>query len=137
MVLAEVLIEKENLANKIQQLQSYIYRMYSSSTDQTDKAVKKFLELTDKYRSHLILINRVNNEVEVTIGDSNVSLANAILIVKTIKKKIDLLEDLIETADNETVMDVFNLMEQRDKLLEEYNLISNEVKVLEWSTEVD
>jgi hypothetical protein len=137
MLLAEVLIEKQNLEAKIQQLENYIYRVYGSSAEQTDKATNKFLELTDKYRSHLILINRVNNEVELTIGDSKVNLANAVLIIKTIKKKIDLLDNLIETADSETVMDTFNLIEQRDKLLEEYDLISNEVKALEWGTEVD
>jgi len=137
MVLAEVLIEKLNLEKKIQQLERFLYRMSNVSAEQTDKAVKKMLELLDKHRSHLILLNKVNNETEVTIGDSTVSLANAVLIIKTMEKKIELLDDLIDNCAENSVLDIFNLMEQRDKLLEECTLISNNVSFLEWSTEVD
>jgi hypothetical protein len=137
MVLAEVLIEKFNLEKRIKQLERFLYRMSNVSAEQTDKAVKKLLELLDKHRSHLILLNRINNETEVTIGDSAVSLANAVLIIKTMEKKIELLDDLIDNCNENSVLDIFNLMEQRDKLLEECTLISNNVTALEWSTEVD
>lgn len=137
MVLAEVLIEKFNLEKRIQQLERFLYRMSNVSAEQTDKAVRKLLELLDKHRSHLILLNRINNETEVTIGDSKVSLANAILIIKTMEKKIELLDDLIDNCAENSVLDIFNLMEQRDKLLEECTLISNNVTALEWSVEVD
>jgi len=137
MVLAEVLIEKNNLEQKICQLNEYVFKMSKVSRDETDKAIKRLIDLVDKHRSHLILINRINNSIEVTIGNSKVSLANAVLIIKTINHKIDLLNGLVAGCDGHSTLDVFSLMEQRDKLLEEYTTISNGLKSIEWSAEVD
>jgi len=134
MVLAEVLIEMFNLKRKISQLEDYLHRTAGQDAVLADEATTKLLDLLDKHRSHLILVNRINNELQVNIGDSTVSLANAILITKTMKRKVDLLDSLIEA---ENVLDVFSLMEQRDKLLEEYTTISNGLKSIEWSTNVD
>jgi len=135
MVLAEVLIEKLNLKQKINQLEDYLYRIVDSDITLADTATTKLLGLLDKYRSHLILINKINNDTEVSIGGSKVSLANAIIIVKTTKCKVELLNSLIETEEG--VLEVFSLMEQRDALLEEYTTISNGLKAIEWSTSVD
>lgn len=135
MVLAEVLIEMRNLRQKIKQLEDYLHRKAISDVSLVDTATIKLLDLLDKHRSHLILINKMNNSIEVTIGSSKVSLANAVLIVKTIKLKIDLLNSLIENEDG--MLDVFDLMGQRDKLMEEYYTISNSLSIVEWSTEID
>ena len=135
MVLAEVLIEMKNLRLKISQLEDYLHRTAGQDVALADKATIKLLDLLDKHRSHLILLNKLNNNIEVTIGDSTVSLANAILITKTMKRKIELLNSLIETEDS--VLDIFSLIEQRDKLLEEYMAISNGLIALEWRTKID
>jgi hypothetical protein len=137
MVLAEVLIEKDNLEQKIYQLNEYILKISKISADETDKAIKKLIELVDKHRSHLILINKINNDIEVTIGGSKVSLANAVLITKTIEHKVDLLNGLIVGCDGTATLNFFDLMDQRDKLLEEYTILSNGLKIIEWSTDVD
>jgi len=135
MVLAEVLIEMRNLSCKIVQLEDYLHRIMTQDAKLADDATTKLLDLFDKYRSHLILINRVNNDTEVSIGGSKVSLANAILITKNMKCKIDLLDSLIEAEG--AVLDVFSLMDQRDQLLDEYNTILNGLKAVEWSTNLD
>ena len=137
MVLAEVLVEKENLEKKIEQLERYLYRVSGVSADQTNKATEKLLELIDKHRSHRIMINRINNSIEVTIGGSKVSLADAVLITQTMSRKIDLLDDLISCCDADTALDLFGLADQRDKLLEEYTVLSNQLQSIEWSTKVD
>lgn len=137
MVLAEVLIEKDNLEQKISQLNAYVFKMSKVSRGETDKALTQLVDLVDKHRSHLILLNKVNNEIEVTIGDTKVSLANAVLITKTMNHKIDLLNGLIIGCDGADTLDFFDLVEQRDKLLEEYTTISNGLKSIEWSTEID
>jgi len=134
MVLAEVLIEMKILKRKIKQLENFLHRTADHNATLADRATTELLSLLDKHRSHLILINRINNSTEVSIGSSKVSLANAILITKTMGRKIDLLNSLIE-EDN--VLDVFSLMEQRDRLLDEYTTISNGLKVIEWGTNVD
>lgn len=135
MVLAEVLIEKNNIKSKMRQLHNYLNRIATVNSESTNQATTKLLDLIDKYRSHLILINKINNSTEVSIGDSKVSLANAILIIDTMEWKINLLNDLIDIK--ESMLDVFSLMDQRDKLLAEYTAISNGLKAVEWSTEVD
>jgi hypothetical protein len=135
MVLAEVLIEMRNLGLKIRQLKEYLHRTANHDAKLADEATIKLLDLLDKHRSHLILINKVNNNIEVVIGDSKVSLANAILITKTMERKIELLDSLIENEGS--VLDIFSLMEQRDILMEEYTTISNGLKSIEWSTKID
>lgn len=135
MVLAEVLIEMRNLRQKIRQLEGYLHRTAGQNATLADKATIKLLDLLDKYRSHLILTNKINNSIEVSIGGSRISLANAILITKTTKHKLDLLDSLIEAED--CVLDVFSLIVQRDKLLEEYTTISNSLKAIEWGAKVD
>jgi len=135
MVLAEVLIEMRNLKQRISQLEDYLHRLADNNATLADTATIKLLDLLDKHRSHLISINKMNNTTEVSIGSSKVVLANAFIITKTMKRKIDLLNALIENENG--VLDVFSLMEQRDKLLEEHTTISNELKVIEWSTVID
>lgn len=135
MVLAEILIEKKYIKKRIKQLKKVLEDIIAENTELADKATKKLIDLFDRYRSHLILINKINNSVVVNIGGSEVSLVNTVLIVKTIKKKIDLLDDLISSKGS--VLDVFSLIDQRDKLLIEYITISNELKAIEWRTEVD
>ena len=135
MVLAEVLIEKDNLKTKIKQLEEYLFKIAVRNSKLADRATSKLLDLIDKYRSHLILINKVSNETNVSIGGSNVSLANAVLIAKTMERKIDLINRLIDSED--VVLDIFDLMDQRDKLLDEYTTISNSLKAIEWDTKVD
>ncbi len=135
MVLAEVLIEMKNLDKKIKQLEDYLYRVVDQDAKLADKVTIKLLDLLDKYRSHLILINNINNNTEVSIGGSKVSLANAIIITKTMERKIELIDSLIENY--RSILDVFSLIEQRDGLMEEYTMISNELKSIEWGTNVD
>lgn len=135
MVLAEILIEKKYIKKRIKQLKKVLEEIITENTELADKATKKLIDLFDRYRSHLILINRINNSVVVNIGGSKVNLVNTVLIVKTIKKKIDLLDDLISSKGS--VLDIFNLIEQRDKLLTEYITILNELKAVEWRTKVD
>ena len=135
MVLAEVLIEMRNLSLKIRQLEDYLHKTANQDAKLADKATTKLLGLLNKHRSHLILVNNTNNNVEVSIGGSKISLANAILITKTMERKIALLDSLIE--DDTSVLDVFSLIDQRDALMEEYTMISNGLKAIEWGTNVD
>ncbi len=71
----------------------------------------------------------------MVVGDSEISIANTLLIVKTMKSKVDLLNNLIKTKNN--FLDVFDLMDKRDKMLLEYTTVSNKLKHVEWVTKVD
>ncbi len=106
MVLAEVIIESRNIKQKIKQLESYLDKITEDS-DKVDLATAKLIDLFDKYRSHLILINTINNDVKMVVGDSEVSIANTLLIINTMKRKINLLDNLIDTKYS--FLDVFDL----------------------------
>jgi len=135
MVLAEIIIEAQNIKQKIGQLKSYLDKITVDNTDKIDLATKRLIDLFDKYRSHLILINTINNDVKMVVGDSELSIANTLLIAETMKRKINLLNSLIDTKED--FLDVFKLMDQRDKLLVEYTTITNRLKYTEWVTEID
>jgi len=134
MVLAEVIIESRNIKQKIKQLESYLDKITEDS-DKVDLATTKLIDLFDKYRSHLILINTINNDVKMVVGDSEVSIANTLLIINTMKRKINLLDNLIDTKYS--FLDVFDLMDKRDKILVEYTTILNKLRYTEWVTNVD
>jgi hypothetical protein len=135
MVLAEIIIEARNIKQKIEQLESYLDKITIANVDKIDIATKRLIDLFDKYRSHLILINTINNDVKMVVGDSELSIANTLLIVKTMKKKIDLLNNLIDTKED--FLDVFELMDKRDVLLVEHTTLTNKLKYMEWVTNID
>lgn len=135
MVLAEIIIELREIQRRIKQLGRYLSEMSTRDSQAADQATSKLLELLDKERSHLILLNNVNNKVTVTLGESEVSLANAITIAETIAKKVEILDGLIDTPD--CSLDVFDLIERRDKIMKEYLHLSNGIASVEWSTTVD
>lgn len=135
MVLAELVIEMRILKRKINQLVRYINKASSKSGQATDSAMKKLLILLDKYRSHLILINEINNKTIIEISGTQLSLANAIIIIRTIEHKLELLDNLIESDD--CVIDKISLIEQRDKFLDEHTAILKEINFQEWRITVD
>jgi hypothetical protein len=135
MVLAEVLVEMDNLKRKIGQLDKYLKTVTGSDQKLEDKIITMLLDLLDKYRSHLILVNRVNNDVEVFIGDTKTSLANAVIIADTIERKIDILNSLIDNKD--VAFDLFDLINNRNKLLDEHTTIKNSLRKTEWKVKVD
>jgi hypothetical protein len=71
----------------------------------------------------------------MVVGDSELSIANTFLIVRTMKKKIDLLNNLIDTKED--FLDIFELMDKRDILLVEYTTLTNKLKYVEWVTNID
>jgi hypothetical protein len=135
MVLAEVLVEKSNIKKKIKQLEEYLKNSVDLSYDHIDIIISMMVDLSDKYRSHLLLINKFNNTTEVSIGGSVLSLANAIIILRTMEYKINLLNSLVSSKNNK--LDIADLLKRRDKLLDEYTTMSNTIKFTEWRTEVD
>lgn len=135
MYLAEVRVEMENIARKIKQLKSYIAKICGFDAESTDRAVNQLIELVDKYQSHRIAYSRYCNNIKLQIGETEVTLTEAKIILDTMKEKIDVLESLIDSEEN--TLDVFSLMGDRDKLYKDYASMSNGLKSIEWSTKID
>lgn len=135
MFLGEVLQEKDNLEFKIKQLEELFFKVAKSDSDKANELIKKLFDLLDKYRSHLILINKINNEQEIVIGGSKINIANAVLLRDTLEKKIEVLNRLIMEETSYT--DITSLIENRDKFYIEYKMISSELKSFEWRMKID
>jgi hypothetical protein len=135
MYLGEILNEMENLRFKIDQLESLFFKSAKTDSDKANELIKKLFELVDKYRSHLILINKINNEKEIKIGESKLNLANAVLLKNTLKYKIDILNRLI--SDDTSYTDIQSLIDNREKFYVEYKAIATELESFEWRMKVD
>lgn len=135
MYLGEVLNEKQNLKFKIKQLEDLFFKVAKTDSEKANDIIKKLFDLFDKYRSHLILLNKVNNEKEITIGGSKINLANAVFLRDTLLQKISILDKLI--SEETAYTDVSSLIENRDKFYIEYKTIANELKSFEWRTKID
>jgi len=135
MFLSEVLIEMETLKSKIFQLEKYLKQAIIDNINLYEETITKLFELIDKYRSHLILINKVNNQVNINIGGSSVSLANAILILDALKHKIEIMDSLID--DCKDFEYGTKLMDERNVLSSDFNVIFGQIKSIEWKTTID
>ena len=135
MLLAEIKVEADNLEKMILEIEEYLFKLALTDLEKADVATKKLLNLIDKRRNHLIMINKADNVIEVHIGDSKASLANVRIICDALKRKINFLDRLIRLE--RSALDTFSLIEQRDKFLSEFTLILNSIKKAEWSTKID
>ena len=133
MFLAELLMRKSYVKLQIAELKFYLLNNDGSSD--TNETLKKLYELEDQDQKYRILIKKANSKIEVEVGTSKISLDTAIELRNNLDNKISILSDLISA--NKKSLDIFNLITQRSKLIEEYLMVYKAIKISEWSTEVD
>ena len=133
MFLAELLMRKSYVKLQIAELKFYLLNNDGSSD--TNETLKKLYELEDQDQKYRILIKKANSKIEVEVGTSKISLDTAIELRNNLDNKISILSDLISA--NKKSLDVFNLITQRSKLIEEYLMVYKAIKISEWSIEID
>ena len=133
MFLAELLMRKSYVKLQIAELKFYLLNNDGSSD--TNETLKKLYELEDQDQKYRILIKKANSKIEVEVGTSKISLDTAIELRNNLDNKISILSDLISA--NKKSLDIFNLITQRSKLIEEYLMVYKAIRISEWSTEVD
>ena len=67
MLLAEIKVEADNLEKMILEIEEYLLKLALTDLEKADIATKKLLNLIDKHRSHLIMINKADNIIEIQI----------------------------------------------------------------------
>jgi hypothetical protein len=104
-----------------------------------DEITDHLFSLIDDYQKYSIIVERVNNSTEINVANSDVSLSTAVKIRETISRKMDVLTNIIDiNRNNETVnYKVLDLITQRDKLMEEYILLSSAIFTCDWQTETN
>ena len=133
MLIAEVLIRKSYVKLQIDELKTYLVN--ATGITNVNETLTKLYELEDESQKYRMLLDRVNRQLEVEIGNSKVSVSTALELVQNTCNKVDIITDLIKA--NKESLDIFNLLEQRAKLMEEWIMISRAIRINDWSHSVD
>lgn len=111
------------------------YMLSSDEQINVNEVLNKLFELEDKHQKYNILIERANNEIELVVGTTKTTLTNAIKLRSAVDHKIDGLTMLIKS--NKATLNIFNLIDQRQKFIEEYIILDNAISNSDWSINVD
>lgn len=133
MLLGELLLRRKCIKMEIDELKNYM--LSSEEQINVNEVLNKLFELEDKYQKYNILIERANNEIELVVGTTKTTLTNAIKLRSAVDRKIDGLTMLIKS--NKATLNIFNLIDQRQKFIEEYIILDNAISNSDWSINVD
>lgn len=136
MLVSEALIRKDDIEKRIEELEFYINRIDSGdSGDLYTNTLNMIFDMVDKLQSYIILITRHNTSTKIKVGDTEISLQDAIVLRKTVSEKMRILTDIINKPDDG--INVLSIMEQRDKLMEEYILLNSAIEESDRSSEIE
>jgi len=138
MFIGELIVRRKNVKKNISELRDFIQGLTDNVIDNSDlhsKALNMLFNLLDKYQDYSIALEKVNIENNIVIGESEISISNAVKLRNTIKGKMDVLSDSINGSDYS--IDIFSLIAQRDTLTEEYILIDKTITTNDWKTALE
>jgi hypothetical protein len=133
MFIAEVIIRKNYIKLQIDELKNYLINTIGVSN--VNETLTKLYELEDESQRYRMLLDRANRQLEVEIGNSKVSVSTALELSRNTCSKVDVITELI--AANKNSLDIFNLLDQRAKLMEEWIMISRAIRINDWSNEIE
>lgn len=133
MLIAEVLIRKSYVKLQIDELKNYL--VSATEITNVNETLAKLYDLEDQAQTYRMLLDKANRQTEVEIGNSKVTVSTAIELSRNTCSKVDIITDLIKA--NKKSLDIFNLLDQRSKLMEEWIMISRAVRISDWSNAVD
>ena len=138
MRLAELLLKKKIIDQKVTELEVFLVKAVqidAVSQQELSRLRRELDGYLDEGRTLSMQIDSANGQIEVNIKDSTVTLRDAVRLLKTIKKKIGNITDIIE--NNNGNIDILSFISQRDQLYEEYLLLNKSMQMIEWSAELD
>lgn len=133
MLITEALIRKRYVKLQIEELKNYLTS--DGEVPNVNDVLSKLYKLEDQNQRYKILLDKVNRKFRIEIGSSDVSIATAVELRENTLNKIESLTELISA--NKESLDIFNLFDQRNKLLEEYIMIAKAIKMSDWSHTID
>lgn len=130
MYLREKVDELKKLKSEMKELENFVI----NGSDQQDALVKELLKIIDSIQNTELIINKVNDQAKISIGDSEISLSSAVTIRRGISKKLNLISSIIS---NNTDLDILKLIQQRNDLFDEYKKIDVAIRLTDWSVTID
>ena len=139
MLIGELILKKDDIKDRIHELREFIFKLSNNSNKNNAEIYGQSLgilfDLLDQYQNYLVVIENSNTLNNVTIGNNEVSVSNAVKIRDTLRCKIDALEDIISGSDY--FIDKLSLMNKKNKLKDECSIIDNIIYTSDWSTLVE
>jgi translation initiation factor 2B subunit (eIF-2B alpha/beta/delta family) len=135
MNVSELLSNRLYLKIAIEDLIAFLKAAKGVATDQIDVVMATLLKYIDDHQRYLVMVAESNTKTIIKVGNSKVSVSNAIKVREGIKQKIDALSTLMD-AKNE-YLNVLDLMEQRKKFFDEYILLSQTIAKSDLETIID
>ena len=134
MYLREKLDERILLKQKINELRKRLSTEFVNEREANDIVVV-LLEHINQLQTINLILSQANNQSQITIGTTELTLNTAIEIRKAIQLKVDVITDLI-SVDNKH-LDLVSLQRQRDGLLKEFTSIDSTIRQLDWRVSID
>jgi len=126
MFLSEIVLRKRYLEYKLDTINSYIYNLSTINSSNTSElltnAISYKFDLLSKIRSHNILISTLNNETFIDINGVELSVFEAMHLLKTLETKLNTFTNLLKSGAASTI-DVAAVFSKNDSLFDEYQNI--------------
>ena len=139
MLVGEIVLRKRKIEKDIDTYLDYIngldVNITSNRGDIYNKSINSLFDLYSKLQSHNALLDKENAETKVEFGDSELSISDALHIIKTIEEKIAVLDCIISKNDYSISID--EIVKTRSKLTDEYITLKQLIEVSDWSTNVE
>ncbi len=133
MFVGELLIRKRYVKMQIEEFKKYLDS--EDAIPDINEILNKLFELEDRHQQYSVALDEINRAIEIEFGNSKIVAANIVKLRNATSNKIDVFTELIE--NNKSSLNIINLLEQRDKLVEEYILLSKAIGISDWLVEID
>lgn len=138
MLVSEIILRKTNIEYKIDELKKYLLWLrnnnVSDKKNKYEKTLSTLFNLLDTLCSYNALLSRHNEETTVLLGEKKLSISEVLNILEGIEQKIDIITSIIN--NNDTDLNIFELITDRDKLIDEQILLLKVIRTSDWSTYV-
>lgn len=140
MFVSEIVLRKYFLEQKLRGIENYILSLKNQgSSDKGElysKAMQLQFDLLSKIRSHDMLLDELNRETFVQVGEASISVYEVMLLIKTLRRKIDTL-DAVANAAASGFIDIHSIYKEKDALVEEYIVLKLKIQesdnITEWT----
>lgn len=128
MYLSEIVLRKRYLEYKLDTIDKYIHNICnmcastSTSTDLLTGAISYKFDLLSKIRSHNVLISNLNKETFINVSGVELSVFEAMHLLKTLESKLDTFTKLIK-SEAASSLDALTIFSKNDILFDEYQNI--------------
>ena len=125
------------LKRNIEDVKGYLSKKEETASNASyNDFIDSLFAYIEQLKSYKVLLNRSNENTKLKVGKNEVTIADAVYLRDSILQKINVLSAMIE-HNTKRDLDIFNLVNERDKLFEEYIYITRLISESDWSTEIE